>query len=87
MASASNDPSAWPRYRISGLHTSAGPASVRPALGAIGLYLARVYKDSIGLPVYVVDEKLTSPATQAVRAGLSSFCICSKTLALTLPVS
>lgn len=35
------------------------------SLGAIGLYLARVYKDSIGLPVYVVDDKMTSPATQA----------------------
>jgi len=34
------------------------------SLGAIGLYLARVYKDSIGLPVYVVDERLSTPATQ-----------------------
>ncbi len=27
------------------------------AFGAVGLYLARVYKDTIGLPLYVVDEK------------------------------
>ena len=40
------------------------------ALGAIGLYLARVYKDSIGLPVYVVDDRLSSPATQ-VRSGVA----------------
>ncbi len=27
------------------------------ALGALGLYLARVYKDTLGLPLYVVDER------------------------------
>lgn len=29
------------------------------AFGAIGIYLARVYKDVIGLPLYVVDERTT----------------------------
>lgn len=29
------------------------------ALGVLGLYLARVYKDTIGLPLYVVDDRLT----------------------------
>lgn len=28
-------------------------------LAALGVYLARVYKDTIGLPLYVVDERLT----------------------------
>jgi dolichol-phosphate mannosyltransferase len=27
------------------------------ALGALGIYLARVYKDTIGLPLYIVDER------------------------------
>jgi len=27
------------------------------AFGALGLYVARIYKDSLGLPLYVVDEK------------------------------
>ncbi len=31
------------------------------AFGILGIYLARVYKDTIGLPLYVVDEKLSSP--------------------------
>lgn len=30
------------------------------AFGALGIYLARVYKDVLGLPLYVVDEKLSS---------------------------
>ncbi|MFO0670802.1 MAG: glycosyltransferase family 2 protein [Polyangiaceae bacterium] len=30
------------------------------AFGALGLYLARVYKDVVGLPLYVVDESLSS---------------------------
>ncbi|MFO0670810.1 MAG: glycosyltransferase [Polyangiaceae bacterium] len=30
------------------------------AFGALGIYLARVYKDVIGLPLYVIDEKLSS---------------------------
>lgn len=30
------------------------------AFGALGIYLARVYKDVVGLPLYVVDEKLSS---------------------------
>ncbi|MFL5320025.1 MAG: glycosyltransferase [Myxococcaceae bacterium] len=30
------------------------------ALGFIGMYVARVYKDSMGWPLYVVDEKLSS---------------------------
>ncbi len=30
------------------------------ALGSLGIYLARVYKDTIGLPLYVVDERLSS---------------------------
>jgi hypothetical protein len=29
------------------------------ALGFLGIYLARVYKDVIGLPLYVVDERLS----------------------------
>jgi dolichol-phosphate mannosyltransferase len=28
------------------------------AFGAIGLYLARVYKNTVGLPLYIVDEKI-----------------------------
>ncbi len=27
------------------------------ALGVLGLYLARLYKDSVGLPLYIVDER------------------------------
>ncbi len=34
------------------------------AFGAIGIYLARVYKDTMSLPLYVVDDRLSSPATQ-----------------------
>lgn len=34
------------------------------AFGTLGIYLARVYKDTIGLPLYVVDDRLSSPATQ-----------------------
>lgn len=30
------------------------------AFGALGLYLARVYKDVLGLPLYVIDENLSS---------------------------
>lgn len=30
------------------------------AFGALGIYVARVYKDVLGLPLYVVDEKLSS---------------------------
>ncbi len=30
------------------------------AFGAIGVYLARVYKDVIGLPLYVIDERMSS---------------------------
>jgi polyisoprenyl-phosphate glycosyltransferase len=30
------------------------------AFGAVGIYLARVYKDVIGLPLYVVDERASS---------------------------
>jgi polyisoprenyl-phosphate glycosyltransferase len=30
------------------------------ALGALGIYLARVYKDSMGLPLYIIDERLSS---------------------------
>lgn len=33
---------------------------VTMALGSLGIYLARVYKDTIGLPLYVVDERLSS---------------------------
>ena len=40
------------------------------ALGAIGLYLARVYKDSMGLPLYVVDDRLSSPSTQTPLGAL-----------------
>jgi hypothetical protein len=29
------------------------------ALGVLGIYLARVYKDVMGLPLYVVDERLS----------------------------
>jgi dolichol-phosphate mannosyltransferase len=29
-------------------------------LGALGLYLARLYKDSVGLPLYIVDERNSS---------------------------
>lgn len=31
------------------------------ALGFLGMYLARVYKDTLGLPLYVVDDKLSTP--------------------------
>ncbi len=34
------------------------------AFGGIGIYLARVYKDVISLPLYIVDDRLSSPATQ-----------------------
>jgi polyisoprenyl-phosphate glycosyltransferase len=34
------------------------------ASGIVGLYVARIYKDTIGLPLYVVDDRLSSPATQ-----------------------
>ncbi len=37
------------------------------AFGVVGIYLARVYKDNIGLPLYVVDDRLSSPATQKPR--------------------
>ena len=30
------------------------------ALGMLGIYVARVYKDTMGLPLYVVDEKQSS---------------------------
>jgi polyisoprenyl-phosphate glycosyltransferase len=30
------------------------------ALGAAGIYLARVYKDTIGLPLYIVDDRASS---------------------------
>jgi dolichol-phosphate mannosyltransferase len=30
------------------------------ALGFLGIYLARVYKDTVALPLYVVDDKLSS---------------------------
>jgi glycosyltransferase involved in cell wall biosynthesis len=30
------------------------------AMGTIGVYLARVYKDTIGLPLYVVDDRASS---------------------------
>jgi hypothetical protein len=30
------------------------------AFGALGIYVARIYKDVLGLPLYVVDEKLSS---------------------------
>lgn len=29
------------------------------ALGMLGIYLARLYKDSVGLPVYIVDQRLS----------------------------
>jgi dolichol-phosphate mannosyltransferase len=29
------------------------------ALGILGIYLARLYKDSVGLPLYIVDERLS----------------------------
>jgi len=29
------------------------------AIGTLGLYLARVYKDNLGMPLYVVDERLS----------------------------
>lgn len=35
------------------------------ALGALGLYLARVYKDVIGLPLYIVDDRNSFAATKA----------------------
>jgi len=35
------------------------------ALGALGLYLARVYKDVIGLPLYIVDDRNSFPARNA----------------------
>jgi len=39
---------------------------VLAAIGFLGLYLARVYKDVIGLPLYVVDQRLTAlPANEA----------------------
>jgi glycosyltransferase involved in cell wall biosynthesis len=38
------------------------------AFGTLGIYLARVYKDTMSLPLYVVDDRLSSPATQ-VRSG------------------
>jgi dolichol-phosphate mannosyltransferase len=34
------------------------------ALGAISIYLARVYKDVMSLPLYVIDDRLSSPPTQ-----------------------
>jgi dolichol-phosphate mannosyltransferase len=38
------------------------------AAGTLGIYLARVYKDTIGLPLYVPDEKLsTIPVKPHVR--------------------
>jgi dolichol-phosphate mannosyltransferase len=33
------------------------------ALGMLGIYLARVYKDTMGLPVYIVDDKQSSYRT------------------------
>jgi dolichol-phosphate mannosyltransferase len=30
------------------------------ALGTLGIYVARIYKDSIGLPLYVIDERASS---------------------------
>jgi polyisoprenyl-phosphate glycosyltransferase len=29
-------------------------------LGALGIYLARLYKDSVGLPLYIIDERTSS---------------------------
>jgi len=37
----------------------AGITSVRD-VGGLGLYLARLYKDSVGLPLYIVDERNSS---------------------------
>jgi polyisoprenyl-phosphate glycosyltransferase len=52
---------AWPaRIGIALLALQIGWALT--AFGAIGLYLARVYKDVIGLPLYVIDEHLSYPA-------------------------
>lgn len=31
------------------------------ALGFLGIYVARIYKDTVSLPLYVVDEKLSVP--------------------------
>ena len=34
------------------------------ATGTIGIYLARVYKDTIGLPLYVADQKHSTIPTK-----------------------
>lgn len=46
------------------------------AVGLVGLYLARAYKDIVGLPLYVVDSKLSAPPgihpDRASRGALTS---------------
>ena len=37
------------------------------AVGTLGIYLARVYKDTIGLPLYVADPKHSTIPTQRHR--------------------
>jgi polyisoprenyl-phosphate glycosyltransferase len=55
--------STWQRLVYAGLLLQVGWAML--AFGALGIYVARIYKDTIGLPLYVVDDRISTYRSSA----------------------